>query len=146
MLDPFLGTANPRLVLLAMACAACVSSGLVVKSSTSLASAKSAINGASVTVAAPRVAPVAVRSLVVRASKGEEGETFSRRAALALVAGVLAAGAKVGSANAAYGESGKHWNWFLGLGCSLILAHAVAAMLTIAASGLLILLYVGFCP
>jgi photosystem II oxygen-evolving enhancer protein 2 len=51
------------------------------------------------------VAPVAVRSLAVRASKGEECETVSRRAALALVAGVLAAGAKVGSANAAYGES-----------------------------------------
>jgi photosystem II oxygen-evolving enhancer protein 2 len=89
-----------------MACAAAVSSsGLVVKSAVSLSSAKGGINGASVTVAAPCAAPVAVRSFAVRASRSEESETVSRRAALALVAGVIAAGAKVGSANAAYGES-----------------------------------------
>lgn len=86
-----------------MACTAAVSSGLVIKGA-SLASAKSGVNGASVTVAAPRVAPVA-RSFAVRASKGEETESVSRRMALALVAGVVAAGARIAPANAAYGES-----------------------------------------
>lgn len=90
----------------AMACIAAVSSGLVVKGA-SLASAKSGVSGASVTVAAPCVGPVASRSVTVRASKGEESEIVSRRTALALVAGVVAAGARIAPANAAYGESGK---------------------------------------
>ena len=89
-----------------MACtaaAAAVSSGL-----SSLASAKSGLNGVSVAVAAPRVAPVAARSFAVRASsKGEESEGVSRRMALALVAGVVATGARIAPANAAYGESGE---------------------------------------
>lgn len=88
----------------AMACIAAVSSGLVVKGA-SLASAKSGVSGASVTVAAPCVGPVASRSVTVRASKGEESEIVSRRTALALVAGVVAAGARIAPANAAYGES-----------------------------------------
>jgi photosystem II oxygen-evolving enhancer protein 2 len=41
----------------------------------------------------------------VRASKGEESETVSRRVALALVTGIVAAGARIAPANAAYGES-----------------------------------------
>jgi photosystem II oxygen-evolving enhancer protein 2 len=86
-----------------MACTAAVTSGLVLKGA-SLASATSTLNGASVTVAAPRGAPVQ-RSLAVRASKAEDSEGVSRRAALALLAGVVAAGAKIAPANAAYGES-----------------------------------------
>jgi photosystem II oxygen-evolving enhancer protein 2 len=49
-----------------MACAAAVSSGLVVKGA-SLASARSGLTGASVTVAAPRVAPAARTAFAVRA-------------------------------------------------------------------------------
>lgn len=89
----------------AMACAAAaaaVSSGL-----SSLASSKSGLNGVSVAVSAPRIAPATARSFAVRASKSEESETVSRRAALALVAGVVAAGARIAPANAAYGESGE---------------------------------------
>lgn len=80
------------------------SSGLVVKGA-SLASARSGLTGASVTVAAPRVAPAARPAFAVRASKGEESDAVSRRAALALVAGVVAAGARIAPATAAYGES-----------------------------------------
>lgn len=91
---------------LAMACA--MSSGLVMKAgASSLASSQSAISGASVTVAAPRVAPVAARSFVVKASSSSKGEEVSRRMALALVAGVVAAGSRIAPANAAYGESGE---------------------------------------
>jgi photosystem II oxygen-evolving enhancer protein 2 len=89
-----------------MACtaaAAAVSSGL-----SSLASSKSGLNGVAVAVAAPRIVPVAARqSFAVRASssKSEESESVSRRMAIALVAGVVATGAKIGPAYAAYGES-----------------------------------------
>lgn len=89
-----------------MACTAAVSSGLVVKGA-SLASAKSSISGASVTVAASSVANP-VKRLAVRASKSDESDAVvSRRAALALAAGVLAAGSRIAPANAAYGESGE---------------------------------------
>jgi len=86
-----------------MACtaAAAVSSGL-----SSLASSKSGLNGVAVP-AKPRVASVAARQcFAVRASaSGSESEAVSRRVALALVAGAVAAGVKTAPANAAYGES-----------------------------------------
>jgi photosystem II oxygen-evolving enhancer protein 2 len=99
-----------------------VSSGLVVKGA-SLASARSGLTGASVTVAAPRVAPAARTAFAVRASKGEESEAVSRRTALALVAGVVAAGARIAPANAAYGESGKSIPPLLAIGSCPICLH-----------------------
>lgn len=86
-----------------MACTAAVSSGLALKSA-SLASAKSTLAGASVTVSAPRAAP-AHRPVAVRASKADDSEGVSRRVAIALVAGAVAAGVRTAPANAAYGES-----------------------------------------
>jgi len=86
-----------------MACTAAVSSGVV---GVSLASTKSGISGASVTVAAPRVALATAKSFVVRASKSEDSDAaVSRRTALALAAGILVAGSRIAPANAAYGES-----------------------------------------
>lgn len=88
-----------------MACTAAVSSGVV---GVSLASTKSGISGASVTVAAPRVALTTAKSFVVRASKSEDSDAaVSRRTALALAAGILAVGSRIAPANAAYGESGE---------------------------------------
>ncbi|XP_024367229.1 oxygen-evolving enhancer protein 2, chloroplastic [Physcomitrium patens] len=87
-----------------MSCTAALSSGFAVKCA-SLAWAKSGISGASVTFAAPSVSTVVARSSVVRSCRGDESETVSRRAALALVAGVVAASARIAPANAAYGES-----------------------------------------
>jgi len=88
-----------------MACTAAVSSGLV---GVSLASAKSGISGASVTVGAPRVAAATAKSFAIRASKSDESDAaVNRRTVLALAAGVLAAGSRIAPANAAYGESGE---------------------------------------
>lgn len=86
---------------MACAAAAAVSSGL-----SSLASSKSGLNGVAVSTK-PRVASVAARQcFAVRASaSGSESEAVSRRVALALVAGAVAAGVKTAPANAAYGES-----------------------------------------
>lgn len=69
----------------------------------------STFSGASVAVTQPRsvaVAAAAPRNVVVRAATGEESESVSRRMVLTLVAGVVAAGAKIAPAHAAYGESG----------------------------------------
>lgn len=96
-------------ISVAMASAtAAVSSSLVLQGA-SLASTKSGISGTSVAVPA-RAAPVATRSvsLVCRASKSEDVEAaVPRRLALALLAGVAAAGVRAAPANAAYGESGE---------------------------------------
>jgi len=81
-----------------------MSSGLAMSS---LASSKSAISGTSVTASRVVAAPVAARSFAVKASKGEDNnsEAVSRRMALALVAGAVAAGSRIAPASAAYGES-----------------------------------------
>lgn len=90
----------------------------------SLASSKSALSGAS--LPSSRVAVVAaapVNRLVVKASS-DSSEAVSRRVALALVAGVVAAGSRIAPANAAYGESGesqfpsliKLWNFEIAVG------------------------------
>jgi photosystem II oxygen-evolving enhancer protein 2 len=84
---------------------ACTAAAAVSSRLSSLASSKSGLNG--VAVAKPRVVSVAARQgFAVRASaSGSESEAVSRRVALALVAGAVAAGVKTAPANAAYGES-----------------------------------------
>lgn len=91
-----------------VAMASATASSLVLQGTT-LASTKSGIAGTSVAVPA-RAAPVVSRSvsLVCRASKSEDVEAaVPRRLALALLAGVAAAGVRAAPANAAYGESGE---------------------------------------
>jgi photosystem II oxygen-evolving enhancer protein 2 len=71
----------------------------------SLASSKSSISGAALTSSRVAVVAPVKASFIVKASAESSNETVSRRAALALVAGIVAAGSRIAPANAAYGES-----------------------------------------